>query len=41
MGLPGMVLAPVLLHYIKFEASRIKSIANALPDSPPDQTQAS
>jgi len=40
MGLPGMVLAPVLLHYIKFEASRIKSIANALPDAPPDQTQA-
>ena len=23
MGLPGMVLAPVILHYIKVEASRI------------------
>ena len=27
MGLPGMVLAPVVLHYIKVEASRIRSIA--------------
>jgi len=24
MGLPGMVLAPIILHYIKVEASRVK-----------------
>jgi predicted PurR-regulated permease PerM len=31
MGLPGMVLAPVVLHYIKVEASRIKATADDLP----------
>jgi predicted PurR-regulated permease PerM len=25
MGIPGMILAPVLLHYIKVEVSRIKA----------------
>jgi predicted PurR-regulated permease PerM len=34
MGLPGMVLAPVVLHYIKIEASRIKAIAETKSDSP-------
>jgi predicted PurR-regulated permease PerM len=29
MGIPGMILAPVLLHYIKVEASR-----NTLEDFP-------
>jgi predicted PurR-regulated permease PerM len=32
MGIPGMILAPVVLHYIKVEASRNKAAA---PDSPP------
>jgi len=33
MGLPGMVLAPVVLHYIKIEASRIKAIAETKAES--------
>jgi predicted PurR-regulated permease PerM len=32
MGIPGMILAPVVLHYIKVEASRNKVTD---PDSPP------
>jgi hypothetical protein len=24
MGVPGMILAPVFLHYLKIEASKIK-----------------
>ena len=31
MGIPGMILAPVVLHYIKVEASR-----NKAPESPPE-----
>ena len=31
MGLPGMILAPVLLHYIKVEASQHRPQAE--PDS--------
>jgi predicted PurR-regulated permease PerM len=26
MGVPGMILAPVILHYIKFEASAYRSL---------------
>jgi predicted PurR-regulated permease PerM len=32
MGLPGMVLAPVVLHYVKVEASRIRAIAETRPE---------
>jgi predicted PurR-regulated permease PerM len=32
MGIPGMILAPVVLHYIKVEASQAR--AEAEPDSP-------
>jgi predicted PurR-regulated permease PerM len=38
MGIPGMILAPVVLHYIKVEASRRKLEAaelSALPETPP------
>jgi predicted PurR-regulated permease PerM len=31
MGIPGMILAPVVLHYIKVEASRNK-VATATPE---------
>ncbi len=34
MGIPGMILAPVLLHYIKVEASR-----NTLQDLPDQQSE--
>jgi predicted PurR-regulated permease PerM len=30
MGIPGMILAPAVLHYIKVEASRSK-----FPSTPP------
>jgi len=29
MGIPGMILAPVVLHYLKVEASRNKANDNA------------
>ena len=35
MGLPGMVLAPVVLHYLKFEASRIRAIGETAPGPAP------
>ena len=37
MGIPGMILAPVVLHYIKVEASRNKLAEGAAvpPDPPP------
>ena len=38
MGIPGMILAPVVLHYIKVEASRNK-MNETLP-SPAAQPQA-
>lgn len=31
MGVPGMILAPVVLHYIKVEASKNKVAANSAP----------
>jgi predicted PurR-regulated permease PerM len=31
MGIPGMILAPVVLHYIKVEASRNKVTGSAVP----------
>ncbi len=31
MGIPGMILAPVVLHYIKVEASRNKMAGSAVP----------
>jgi predicted PurR-regulated permease PerM len=34
MGIPGMILAPVVLHYIKVEASRNKMEASDLPGKP-------
>ena len=34
MGIPGMILAPVVLHYIKVEASRNK-MTEAAPETPP------
>jgi predicted PurR-regulated permease PerM len=36
MGLPGMVLAPVVLHYLKFEASRIRAITEEFPKPAPE-----
>jgi hypothetical protein len=33
MGIPGMILAPVVLHYIKVEASRNK-MSDALREEP-------
>jgi predicted PurR-regulated permease PerM len=33
MGIPGMILAPVILHYIKVETSQIR-----VDDAPPGQT---
>jgi predicted PurR-regulated permease PerM len=39
MGVPGMILAPVVLHYIKVEASRGKIEAGAL-SSPPEPPRA-
>ena len=32
MGIPGMILAPVVLHYIKVEASRNK-VSDLSPDT--------
>jgi predicted PurR-regulated permease PerM len=39
MGIPGMILAPVVLHYIKVEASRNKlaEIARERDDGPPEK----
>jgi predicted PurR-regulated permease PerM len=34
MGIPGMILAPVVLHYIKVEASR-----NKVKEAPPESTE--
>jgi predicted PurR-regulated permease PerM len=34
MGIPGMILAPVVLHYIKVEASRNKVTAHGLETTP-------
>ncbi|MEZ4456813.1 MAG: AI-2E family transporter [Gemmatimonadales bacterium] len=34
MGIPGMILAPPLLHYVKVEASRHRLAAPAGPDQP-------
>jgi hypothetical protein len=31
MGIPGLILAPVVLHYIKVEASRNKVVAATTP----------
>jgi predicted PurR-regulated permease PerM len=36
MGLPGMVLAPVVLHYLKFEASRVRAIAESTAETVPE-----
>jgi predicted PurR-regulated permease PerM len=33
MGIPGMILAPVVLHYIKVEASR-KKVTDVVPEAP-------
>jgi predicted PurR-regulated permease PerM len=35
MGIPGMILAPAVLHYIKVEASRAKVHAQADAEEPP------
>lgn len=32
MGIPGLILAPVVLHFIKAEASRYRITINSLPD---------
>lgn len=44
MGIPGMILAPVFLHYIKSEASQIEldppSQSPARPDNPSDHIEA-
>jgi hypothetical protein len=37
MGIPGMILAPVVLHYIKVEASRNKVTEVAPAPVGPDQ----
>ena len=31
MGIPGMILAPVVLHYIKLEATACQSIEKCAP----------
>ena len=35
MGIPGMILAPVILHYIKVETSKIRvdDVPEHLPES--------
>ena len=35
MGIPGMILAPVVLHYIKVEASRNKLAETPSPTAAP------
>ena len=40
MGIPGIILAPVILHYIKTEASRVKAAVPARPIETPDWTPA-
>lgn len=35
MGIPGMILAPVVLHYVKLEASRNKMADAAVPPNEP------
>jgi predicted PurR-regulated permease PerM len=37
MGIPGMILAPVVLHYIKVEASRSKASDKATDFAPPPE----
>jgi predicted PurR-regulated permease PerM len=36
MGIPGMILAPVILHYIKVETSKLP--ASRVPDREPVST---
>jgi predicted PurR-regulated permease PerM len=36
MGIPGMILAPVVLHYVKVEASRAKAESAATGEAPPE-----
>jgi predicted PurR-regulated permease PerM len=38
MGIPGMILAPVILHYIKVEAKRSRVIANKIEPATAAQT---
>ena len=40
MGIPGMILAPVVLHYIKVEASRNKASEASPPPHKPDAPMA-
>ena len=40
MGIPGMILAPVVLHYIKVETSRNKAGETSTPEPKPDAPQA-
>ena len=35
MGIPGMILAPVVLHYVKVEASRNRVVEAAPPSAAP------
>ena len=37
MGIPGMILAPVILHYIRTEASKIPVLGNTSPASAPEE----
>ena len=39
MGIPGMILAPVVLHYIKVEASRSKVSEAVSTPEPPASTR--
>ena len=39
MGIPGMILAPVVLHYIKVEASRAKVKAEELASATERETE--
>jgi predicted PurR-regulated permease PerM len=34
MGIPGMILAPVILNYVKAEASRFPASGDAVPARP-------
>jgi len=36
MGIPGMILAPIVLHYIKVEASQARAQAEPAAKAPPD-----
>lgn len=39
MGIPGMILAPVVLHYLKVEASQARGVAEPTQVSPLDQDE--